>query len=315
MTTLFTTTGEILIDFTPVVQEGTTVGFQMHAGGSPLNVAIALARLGARVEFAGKVSTDFFGRFLAATLNGEGVGTRFLARSPAPTTLAFVTLEGGEPSFSFYGRGAADTLLQPADVSKEVSQTAFLHFGSISLLHAPTSTTILDLVERLRGRAVLSFDPNIRPGLVDDEPAYRRLLDRAFRASDIIKLSRNDAAWLMPDRPVETAAAALLERGPVLAVVTLGAQGCYAASRSLQRRIPAPEVRVVDSVGAGDAFTAGLLVRLEEQSISSRAGLELLTEPVLDGALRFAAAAATLSCARAGSNPPRREEVASLLAG
>ncbi|MGH2400365.1 MAG: PfkB family carbohydrate kinase, partial [bacterium] len=103
MAPLYTAIGEILVDFTPVVEDGAMVGFRMHPGGSPYNVAVGLARLGAQVEFAGKRSTDLFGRFLVAHLEHEGVGTRFLSRSAAPSTLAFVSIQDGEPSFSFYG--------------------------------------------------------------------------------------------------------------------------------------------------------------------------------------------------------------------
>lgn len=313
MTPLFTAIGEILVDFTPIVRGGVTVGFHMHAGGSPYNVAVGLARLGSRVEFAGKVSTDVFGRFLARTLEQEHVGMRFLVGSPAPTTLAFVTLEGREPSYAFYGTGAADTLLQREDLSPEIVQTDFLHFGSISLLHEPTATTILEVVERVHGSGVISFDPNIRPSLIDDAPAYRRLLDRSLGSADIVKLSGGDARWLLPDRREEEVAEALLERGAALAVVTRGANGCLAATRSLHRRMSAPMVSVVDSIGAGDAFTAGLLFRLAEYGISSRGDVADLTAATLDELLRFASAAAAFACTRAGSDPPRLEEIQTLL--
>ncbi|MBI3976243.1 MAG: carbohydrate kinase, partial [Armatimonadetes bacterium] len=151
----FTTIGEILVDFTPLLEGGQTVGFRMHPGGSPFNVAVGLARLGARVEFAAKVSTDFFGRFLLAHLEREGIGRRLLSRSDAPTTLAFVALEGGEPAFSFYQDGTADTLLRPEDLSADIAACQVLHFGSISLLRDPTASTVAGLVERLRGDPLL----------------------------------------------------------------------------------------------------------------------------------------------------------------
>jgi fructokinase len=313
VTPLFAAIGEILVDFTPVVEEGRTVGFRMHAGGSPCNVAVALARMGAQVEFAGQVSTDFFGRFLVEYLQQESVGTRYLRRSPAATTLAFVALVGGEPSFTFYGDRTADTLLRPVDLPAEIAATTVLHFGSISLLRGTTATTIAELVQCLRGRTLLSFDPNIRPSLIDDEPAYRQRLTRLFGAADIVKMSEADARWLAPGQTTEAVAEEVSELGPALVVITQGARGAYARTAALQASIAAPPVRVVDTVGAGDAFTAGLLFALARQEVTAHAAVAGLDSDGLDTALRFAAAAAALTCTRAGADPPRLEEIEGFL--
>jgi len=306
--------GEILVDFTPIVEGGRTVGFRLHPGGSPYNVAIALARMGVAVEFAGKASTDLFGRVLVEHLQREGVGTRFLSRSPAPSTLAFVALEGGEPSFAFYGEGAADTLLQPEDLPAGIAEAGVLHFGSISLLRGPGAGTIAGLVERLRGRALLSFDPNIRPSLIADADGYRQILARMFRAADIVKLSEADARWLAPDRPADDVAAEVLAQGPALVIVTHGARGASAQTAAVKAQVAAPRVRVVDTVGAGDAFTAGLLCDLGRRDALTRAAVDRLREADLGAALRFAAAAAALTCTREGADPPRRREIDEFLA-
>jgi fructokinase len=301
--------GELLVDFTPVVEDGETVGFRMHSGGSPYNVAIGLARCGARVEFAGKASTDFFGRFLVGTLEREGVGTRFVSRSLAPSTLAFVALEHGDPSFSFYGAGTADTQLHLQDLPDAIDYSGVLHFGSISLLTGPTSETVLALVDRLRGRCLLSFDPNIRVSLIRDPDAYRQILTRAFRQADVVKLSAEDLAWLMPGRPADDAAAEIRALGPALVVMTAGPRGCRAWSAALEIRLSAPSVAVVDTVGAGDAFTSGLLWHLGAQGLASRKALEEAKAETLKAALRFATAAATLTCTRVGADPPTRDQV------
>ena len=309
----FTSIGEILVDFTPVVESGTTVGFHMHPGGSPYNVAVGLARLGAQVEFAGKRSTDPFGRFLAAHLEREGVGTRFLSRSAAPSTLAFVSIQDGEPSFAFYGEGAADTQLLPEDLPETIASTHFLHFGSISLLREPTATTIAELVERVRGRALLSCDPNIRPRLIADAAAFHDRLARLLQVSDIVKISATDLRWFDPDRSMDAAAAALLDTGPALVVVTQGAKGAYVRTATNEMRIPARAVDVVDTVGAGDAFTSGLLFRLGNYGVKTRSDLAGVQEDELEESFRFAAVAAAITCTRAGSDPPRYEEVKELL--
>ncbi len=309
-----TTIGEILIDFTPIVEQGRIVGFRMHAGGSPANVAVALARLGVAVEFAGKVSTDFFGRFLVDALTREGVGTRFLRRSNAPTTLAFVATADGEPSFAFYGAGTADTLLTPDDLPPDLLDTPVLHYGSISLVRGTTAGTVADLVMRMRRRCLLSCDPNIRPALVDDPEAFRRRLRDLFAASDVIKMSLADASWILPDRSAREVAEEVLGLGAALAVVTRGARGAYARTTAVEVEVESPRVAVVDTVGAGDAFTAGLLFALGELGAASRAALENLSPAALRHALQVASAAAALTCTRAGADPPHRRDLDAFLA-
>jgi fructokinase len=306
---LFASIGEALIDFTPLAGLGEAPAFCMHAGGSPYNVAVGLARCRAQVEYIGKVSRDFFGRFLVTRLAREGVGTRFVTRDAAPTTLAFVALEGGVPTFSFYGSGAADTLLRPEDVAHVAELVDVLHFGSNGLTTNPAAETILSLAHDARGRRFLSFDPNVRPGLADDGTAYRRRLDRGFRVADLVKLSRADLEWLMPGRAMEDAAAALRGFGAALVVVTLGAAGCYGRWAAGEVRVPALPVDVVDTVGAGDAFASGLLCALGELGLASRPRLERAGADEVGRALRFAVAAAGLTCARAGADPPRRDDI------
>jgi fructokinase len=157
--------GEMLIDFIPVQHDGRTTGFSMAPGGSPYNVAVGLARLGARTAFVSKASTDFFGRFLTRHLEEAAVDTRFLPTDPAFSTLAFVAYENGEPNYSFYGDGMADTLLRSEDIPQAFyDEVELLHIGSISLLRGETPEAVLSAAERLKGSALISVDPNIRPG-------------------------------------------------------------------------------------------------------------------------------------------------------
>jgi fructokinase len=315
---LITCLGELLVDFLPIDEDGRTVAFRMHPGGSLLNVAVASARLGARVALAGKVGSDLFGAFLREYVQGEEVEVRWLREVEASTTLAFVATEHGEPRFAFYGQGAADTLVTLDELPDALfDQTAILHVGSISLLRGTTPAAVLEACRRLRGRALLSLDPNVRPNLVTDERAYRDVLDRLFGLVDVVKISAADLAWLAPGGGIEEAAPSLLARGPALVVVTRGADGVVAfrdsaAGRSVHRAAPFP-VAVVDTVGAGDAFNGGLLVRLAELGATTRDRLEELADADLDGVLRFATAAAAINCTRAGADPPRRAALESLL--
>lgn len=309
--------GEALIDFLPIEEGGELVGFRVHPGGSLLNVAVAVARLGQPVALAGKLSTDFFGRYLHAYLEREGVHLSWLADVDAPSTLAFVGTETGEPSFAFYRERAADTLVRAEDLPEALfARTAILHVGSISLLRGSTPGAVLAACQRLAGKALLSLDPNLRPALVFDEPGYRALLRRLVGLVDVFKVSAVDLAWLASGRDLEAAAGELLADGPALVVVTRGADGVLALRRNQGARahetddavstyrLPAHVVDVVDTVGAGDAFTAGLLSWLCENGVASRGALVALSPDELAAALNFAAATAALNCTREGAEPP-----------
>jgi fructokinase len=318
MAQFLTCMGEILIDFFPIEEHGQTVGFRMFPGGAPMNVAIGLARLGQPTAFVSKVSTDYFGRFLRHYLEAEQVNTRFLMSDPALSTLAFVAVENNEPTFTFYGEGAADTLLSVDDLPPEFfEQTRVLQIGGISLLRGTTPNTILAAVERMHGRALIAFDPNIRPALVEDGASYRALLDKLFGMADLIKISAVDLDWLMPGKALNEAAAEVAGRGAALVVVTRGAHGAMA----LRSTDGAPEifeapgfrVTVADTVGAGDAFNSGLLAALAEQGALTRAALQSLPPNEIQEILRFASATAALNVQKAGANPPTRAEVAAFL--
>ena len=335
MSTLVTCMGESLIDFVPLnvtrrVKSESSAGedksedqgktlpesavgtdFRMHSGGSILNVAVGLARLGHHVAFAGKIAEDYFGHHLMQTLKTEGVETRFVSTAKALTALAFVAMEDGEPVYSFYGDGTADTLLTVDDIPESLYQeTNILHVGSISLLRGTTPTTVLETFERLKGHALLSLDPNIRLSMIHDEAAYRALLQHLIALTDILKLSNVDLAWLMPGASMEEALLHLCGLGPALVIITQGEEGVLARSGTSQTlKISTFPVTVIDTVGAGDTFCAGVLARLADEAILSREKVLSLTEQELRAVINFAAAAAALNCTREGANPPRRSEV------
>ncbi|MDQ3928505.1 MAG: carbohydrate kinase [Chloroflexota bacterium] len=316
MTGLITCMGEVLIDFLPIEEGGRTAGFKMHAGGSPFNVAVGLARLGMPVAFASKISSDFFGRYLREHVEKEGIDTRFLPSAGEQSTLAFVAMEGGEPAYAFYGEGTADALLRAEEVPEALfTETGLLHFGSISLLRGTTPAAVLATAERLKGRALLSFDPNVRPGLVRDEAAYRALLDRLFAIADLVKVSSADIDWLAPGRSPEQVASELISRGPALVAVTQGERGVLALRARERWEIPGFQVPVVDTVGAGDAFSAGLLASLAERGATSRDQLEGMEGHDIATSLRFAAAVSALTCTRPGADPPARAQVEAFLSG
>lgn len=310
--------GETLIDFLPIIAANRTTGFGMFAGGSVMNVAVGLARLDAPSNFSGKVSSDFFGRFLRSYIQDEGVDTRFLLDDPAPSTLAFVAMEHGEAAYAFYGDQAADTRLTFAELPQALfDETAIFHTGSISLLRGQTPEAILSSYKQLKGHALLSFDPNIRPGLVHDEAAYRSLLDTMFGLADLVKLSTVDTEWLFPAMTPAAAAASIHAKGPAVVIITRGNEGVLAVYGPHPNdivEVPSFAITLADTVGAGDSFSGGILASLHKRGVWSREQLLALPVEELSAVLRFAAAVAAITCTRSGANPPRSAEVEAFLA-
>lgn len=313
--TLITCLGDSLIDFLPFEDQGAIAGFRLAPGGSIFNVAVGLARLQVPVAYAGKVADDYFGQRLRAAVAAEGIETGFIVPHHGQTTLAFVVQEQSGPAYDFYGEGTADTLLSAAELPAALfAQTGLLHIGSTSLLRGSTPGAVLAAAERLNGRALISLDPNVRPALVRDELAYRQLLGQLVRLSDLVKLSDADIAWLAPAADVISVATRLLSDGTALVALTRGASGALALRQGEPPvEVPAFHVPVVDTVGAGDAFAAGLLAGLWERGVRSRGALAVLPRAALGALLRDAQAAAALTSMRAGAQPPTRAEVAAFL--
>ncbi|HET6438397.1 MAG TPA: carbohydrate kinase [Anaeromyxobacter sp.] len=302
--------GEALIDF---VSTG-PMGFQGYPGGSPLNTAVACARLGQPTGFLTQLSTDLFGERLLGHLRENGVDTRFVLRSDAPSTLAFVEHLPGSNRYAFFRNGAAEAGYAPRPLPELPPETAFLHFGSISLLQEPAASSIEAVVSRNAGRRVLVLDPNVRPSLIPDLAAYRARFARWLSATDLMKLSDEDVELLAPGVSPAQAAAEWLAAGPRAVVITYGASGAILhRPGAAPLEVSAPSVAVVDTVGAGDTFTAGLSVALAQREVTSAQELAHLPDETWHEVLRFAAAAAALNCTRAGANPPRLAEVLAFL--
>ena len=305
--------GEVLVDLVPS-RCGDEPGFVPRGGGSPYNVAVGLGRLGLEVGFLGRVSRDRFGRMLRERLERNGVDLAYLGEGSEPTTLAIVHLaEGSEPEFAFYDEGTADRLIEVSQLPPILPSTVrALHFGSISLVREPGASTFETLLERESGRRLISLDPNVRPSLIPDRGMYVRRLEGWVRRSDLVKVSRADLGWLYPDRSPEAVARTWLESGPALVVVTRGEQGSLALGRAGAAEVPGRPVAVSDTVGAGDAFTAGLLAWLDDHDRLDRAGVERLDARQIGAALDFADSIASITCTRTGAEPPTREELPGL---
>jgi fructokinase len=295
--------GEALVDLTPA-RCGDGSGYLPHPGGSPYNVAVGLGRLEVPVAFLGRLSTDTFGRLLRDHLQASQVSLAYVVDAEEPTTLAFVHLrDDEEPAYAFYTEGTAGRVLLPEHLPA-IPEGAAMHFGSFSLALEPGASTLEGLMRRESRRRLLSLDPNVRPGLVPDRDAYLRRLEGLVRLADLVKVSRVDLAWLYPREDPDAAASRWLGSGPALVLVTMGGDGAVAFGVAARAGAATPPVTVVDTVGAGDAFTSAALAWLHRHDALHRRGLETLDASALTALLRFANAIAAETCTRAGADPP-----------
>ncbi|MBW7920902.1 MAG: carbohydrate kinase [Rubellimicrobium sp.] len=300
--------GEALIDMLPRTSTLGEPAFAPHAGGAVFNTAVALGRLGAKPGFFSGISTDMMGAILTARLDESGVDHSFCARSARPTTLALVELRDGQASYAFYDENTAGRMLTPADLPPEGAAQAWF-FGGISLVAEPCGTAYEALQARESARAVTMLDPNIRPGFIRDEAAYRARITRMIARADIVKLSDEDLHWIAGPGDVAERAHEMLALGPALVCVTEGAQGARGFTTRGEARATAPAVAVVDTVGAGDTFNAGLLAALDDAGCLTKAALAALDMTTLTTALALGTRAAAVTVSRAGANPPWRHEL------
>lgn len=308
---MFIVCGEALMDVFATADTHTGTLMDARIGGSPLNVAIGLARLAQPVAFLGALSTGFLGDRLARALAEEGVSDACLARIDAPTTLGLVGLDArGVPSYAFYGQGCADRLL-PMDVLNQVPATAqALHFGSYAMVVEPVASTQRALVERLAGRVLVAYDPNIRLNVEPDLQRWRDTLAWMLPRTQLLKISDEDLGLLFPGQPPEALAAQWLAAGVEAVVLTRGAEGATAWTTAHRVDVAGRPVQVVDTVGAGDTFQAALMTWLAEQGHLRPGALAHLDAVAWRAALGFAAGAAAITCSRRGADLPRRNELA-----
>jgi fructokinase len=279
-------------------------------GGSPLNVAIGLARLAQPVAFFGALSTGFLGQRLMRALRDEGVATEAVARLDAPTTLGLVGLdEAGVPSYSFYGHGCADRLL-PLDALATVPSAArAFHFGSYAMVVEPVATTQRALVEREHARSLIAYDPNIRLNVEPEIERWRDTLQWMLPRTHLLKVSEEDLGLLYPGKAPAELAREWLGQGVSCVVVTHGGDGASAWRAGEWLRIDPVAVTVADTVGAGDTFQAALLTGLAERGVWTREALRDMAAAPMQKVLQFAARAAAITCSRRGADMPRRDEL------
>ena len=302
--------GEALIDMIPVpTSQGDA--FVPHCGGAIFNTAIALGRLGARTGLLTALSRDMFGQQLAAALAASHVDAAHVVTSNRPSTLAFVRLVDGHATYSFFDSGSAGRMLTLAEMPELSDGVSALYFGGISLACEPAANAYAALLARRgSGRAVM-IDPNIRPAFIEDEERYRARLGAMCASADIVKVSDEDLNWINPaPLSLEEKVEAILEKGVSLVILTRGALGAYGYLASGETvHAPAKSVEIVDTVGAGDTFNAGVLAKLAELGLLQKEKLASLSTEALAAALGYGARVAAVTVSRAGANPPWASEL------
>ena len=296
--------GEALIDMLPRETDSGESAFAPHAGGSVFNTAVALGRLGAPVQFFSGLSSDLFGDVLRDQLAASQVDAGPAAIADRPTTLAFVKLTDGHASYAFYDENTAGRMLSVGDLPSTSADAIF--FGGISLVVEPCGAAYEALMLREAESRVTMIDPNIRPSFITDEDAYRGRLTRMLGAADIIKTSDEDLEWITGNTDAE---ALLATTGAQVILLTRGGDGVTVVTPQGSFDVPAEKATVVDTVGAGDTFSAGFLAQLHKSGHLTKASLPNASHDDLRDAAAFGARVAAITVSRAGANPPWASEL------
>ncbi|MFF7249282.1 carbohydrate kinase [Embleya sp. NPDC008237] len=304
---MITVVGEALVDLVRP-DGGPPVA---RPGGSPANVAVGLGRLGAPVQLVTAFGRDAHGALLAEHLAASSVTVLPGSVHDGPTGVARARVDDcGVASYDF------DITWDP-DGTLPTTDCTCLHTGSIAATLAPGAAVVRSLVERARewkwgqGRTSVSYDPNCRPSLMGDPASARTRIESLVALADIVKVSAEDLAWLHPSRPFADVAADWLDFGPAMVVVTLGAKGSYGLCRTGAVSVPATPITLVDTVGAGDAYTSGMLDALHRRGILGTHDPATLLHPnLLTQVLAEASLTSALTCARPGADPPTATDVA-----
>lgn len=306
---MLTVIGEGLVD---VVQSAS--GTEAHVGGSPLNVAVGLARLDHPVQFLGRYGRDAYGDAVVAHLRSSSVMLP-LAPDELPTSVATAVLDDdGAATYTFDLAWELPGLLQRLPVL--LQGTTLLHTGSIATMLAPGAEDVLAAVEHAHPFATIGFDPNCRPSIITDVAYARAQAEKFVAVSDVVKASDEDLEWLYPGvDPLDSARRWLTlggSAGPSIVVVTRGALGPWGICAAGEASVPAPAVEVADTVGAGDSFMAALLSAVVDRELDgaqNRDALRAMPAEGLGALLEYAARAAAITVSRPGANPPSRAEL------
>jgi len=308
----FAVIGEALIDLAAPAEDDSSVA---RPGGSPMNVAIGLARLEQPTAFVGRLSDDPIGTVLRRHLERSAVDLRHVVNATDPSTIALVEISGGQARYQFSLRGA-DFQWSAAELAFLPGGAQAVHFGSLASWLPPGDSAIAAAVGRLRadGSVLISYDPNVRPSLLPDVSAARRKVEESVRLAHLVKASSDDLAWLYGAQSAESVASHWLDLGAEMVVITAGSDGATMWTRRqapvMRPAFPSP---LVDTVGAGDAFMSGLLDAIARRGLLAPASLADLGDAAsLAGIIDDASLIAGITVSRPGADPPRRADADAL---
>ncbi len=313
--------GENIVDLVPNGDDGL---LRPIPGGSPANIAVSAARLGSPTALLARIGADAFGRQIRRRLREDGVDERFLVDAAEPSSsLAVVSFdERRRASYDFWVTGTADWQWRPGELPARLpASVRALHLGSIAALRAPGAATIEAFAreQASNDEVTLSLDPNLRPSIVGSGPEVTAAVERLVRLCQLVKVSDEDLDHLHPGRDPLEVAARWAASGPSLVVVTRGGDGAVALAGDQRLTVSAPEIALVDTVGAGDSFAGALLHGLAAAGLlgsalpKALAGADLTA--TIGPVVRAAVVAAALTCTREGADPPTRTELETALAG
>ncbi|GGE24150.1 fructokinase [Aureimonas endophytica] len=311
---MFLSCGDSLFDvFADLDADVSRINLSARIGGSALNAALGLARLGHGSAFFSKISGDLYGRRLRAFMEQEKIDQRFLIHTERNTTLAMVSLSAaGVPEYSFYTEGTADRSIAPEEVPAALpDEVAAIHIGgSYTTVSEPTASALVRLVKQEKDRRFISYDPNIRASVVPDLDIWRAKVAELVPMTALVKASDEDLSQLYPGRSIEAVLGDWVAAGASLAVCTRGEKGAVALAKSgIGASLPGISVHVVDTVGAGDTFFAMMLAKLFEDGHLSRQALESFGENELKALIGAAIRAAAVTCSRRGADLPNRADL------
>jgi len=290
--------GEVLIDLVPVRDAAGQPCFAAKPGGAPGNVAVGVARLGGRAAMLSKVGEEAFGKMLVETLRANAVATEGVVMSRAGnTSLAVVTVDAtGDRDFMFYRAGCADTIYAPEEVAADIVRTTrVLHIGSLVLAEPISAAAQRHAVALAQAAGVaVSADVNLRPSLWRDPEDMRRAALESVAAANVLKISEEELAFLTGTADIADGLAKLWHDGLRVAAVTKGPDGADIVTPRHRAAVPGFTVKVVDTVGCGDAFMASLLTDL------TATDFELGSVATLERLARRACATGAIAATAAG---------------